>query len=78
MKKRRRKPGPGRNKLNAGLAKNDTITVRINDGQQEYLEDAVALIEEMTGGKVSKSWVILTLIEMGKPTFEKKYSISSK
>ena len=60
------------------MAKNDTITVRINDLQQQYLQDAVNLIEELTGNKVSKSWVILTLMEMGKGTFEKRFSISSK
>jgi len=56
-----------------GVTKPKMLSMRMTDDQFYHLEEMIRLIESETGTKVTKSSLVLKLIEFGKPTLEKLY-----
>ena len=56
--------------------KNKILSIRLNDGQESYIENAIKALEKHRGvgaKKVTKTETVYVLLAMGMESFNKKY-----
>ena len=68
-----RKPG-----LTKVVVKEKIICIRISPKQDDYINQIIAAINEKSAAPVTRTWVLLTMVELGRAALEKKFNIQIK
>lgn len=68
----------GRKPLAKDVLKDNIISIRLSDNQMKYVDQIISAINAKAPVPVTRTWVLLTMVELGRPALEKKYGVKFK
>ena len=53
--------------------KTNMLTLRLDEADWEYLNEIVRYMKEKSGMKVTRTWIVLEMMRLGRKSFENSY-----